>query len=184
MDAYLKEIEAAFQKLTDRLREEFRLIRSSRPSVDLVSQLKVVYFDDVLTVQQLGSLSVVPPRELRISVWDKNAVGPVTSAIAETSAGFSLSNDGNTIRAVLPSLSSERREELVKLIRKTAEGTRIEIRSKRDEAMKRTKSAEEKKEVREDQAFAAKEKVQGFVNAANARVEALVEEKIKELLEE
>ena len=98
-------------------------------------------------------------------------------AIENAKIGLTTSNDGNVIRASLPSLTDERREEFTKLIKKTSENFRIQIRTRRDEVMKEMKAAG----LNKDQEFKAKEKVQEKVDEANKKIEELVEKKLKEI---
>ncbi len=181
MEHYLKELEAALKVITTKLHEELRAIRSNRPSVELVENIQVNYYDQMMPVKQLGSLSIGSSKEIQITVWDKNALAPVMGAIQAANIGLSLQNDGATIRAFLPPLSSERREELGKVVKKAAEAKRIEIRARRDEVLKKDKAAEEEKELTEDQIFKLKESVQKLIDEGNKEVEQLVENKIKEL---
>lgn len=181
MDTYIKELEDNLKHAVARLKEDLRGMRSGRPSVEAVENIKVNYFDSWMEIKQLGSIGLMPPREIRISLWDKGAVPATMQAIEAAQLGFSLSNDGNVVRALLSPLSSERREELSKLVRKTAENFRIEVRSIREDIMKKLKTAEESGEITEDMAFSAKDKVQKKVNEANAEIEKITEEKISEL---
>ena len=183
MEQNIKELEASLKGLTAYLSDELKGIRTNRPSVELIESIKVNYFDDWLTIQQLGSISVVPPREIRISVWDKNATGPITKAIEDANAGLTVSVDGTAIRATLSQMSNERREEFMKIAKKKAESTRIEIRGKRDETMMRMKAMQDSGGITEDQAFKGKERIQKVVDGENKRVEALLEEKLRELEE-
>lgn len=177
----IKELETSLLGASQKLKQELSQVRGNRPSADLVQDIKVSLYDQTLSIRELGSLSVLPPRTLQITVWDKNAVGAVMKAIEGAHLGLSTNNDGNNIRATLSPLGNERREELTKLVKKTAEATRIQIRSKRDDTMKRLKDAENKKEITEDEVFKAKEKVQKAVDRANGDVEAFVEAKLNEL---
>lgn len=177
----LKDLEAALTAAGQKLKVELGQIRGNRPSPDLVQDIRVNLYDQTLTIRELGSLSVLPPLTLQIGVWDKNAVGAVVKAIDAAHLGLSVTNDGNNVRAMLSSLGNERREELTKLVKKTAEATRIQIRAKRDEAVKRLKDAEAAKAATEDEAFKAKEKVQKAVDKANGEVETLVNTKLQEL---
>jgi len=182
-EQYLKELELALKAIGDKLREELRAVRGNRPSVDLIADVRVNYYDQWMTVKQLGSLSVLPPRSVQVGVWDKNAVGAVAKAIESAKIGLSVTNDGNNVIATLSPLGNERREELAKLVKKTAEGHRIQIRAKRDEAIKKLKEAETSKQASEDEVFKTKEKIQKAVDETNKKVEQAVEEKLKELAE-
>lgn len=183
MEQHQKELEAALGVAVQKLQNEFRAIRSSRPSIQLVEDIPVVYYDEKLTIKQLGSLSVRPPRDIEIGVWDKNAVGPVVKAIQEANVGLSTAADGTVVRASLPPLTDERRAEFVKLVKKMAEETRIQVRGRRDEAIKKIKAAEEEKKLDEDQVFRGKEQIQKLIDETNRKIEAAVEGKLKELNE-
>mgnify|MGYP001606348720 CR=1 FL=1 len=179
-----KDINALIEHLasaTDWLRDEIKGLRGNRPSVETVEDVKLNYYGESLPVKQLASLSVVPPRSIVIQVWDKNAVGPVTKAIEDAQIGFSTSAEGTTIYANLSPLTDERREELSRVVKKYAETARIQIRNHRDETIKSVKAKEESGEYTEDDMFSLKEKIQKEVDCANARVEELVEKKIKEI---
>jgi ribosome recycling factor len=94
---------------------------------------------------------------------------------------LSVTNDGNTIRAALSQLGDERREEMTKLLKKIAEAARIQIRGKREDAIKRLKDAEAGKAITQDDAFKAKENIQKIVDKANGEIESLVDAKLAEL---
>jgi ribosome recycling factor len=182
-EQYLKELESALKFVSDKLHEELRAIRGNRPSVDVISDIKVNHYDQWLTVKQLGSLSVLPPRSIQVNVWDKSAVGAVAKAIENAKVGLSVTNDGNNVIATLSPLGNERRAELAKLVKKTSEGYRIQIRAKRDEAIKKLKEAEAEKQVGEDEVFKTKEKIQKLVDGVNGKIEEMVGDKLKELQE-
>lgn len=182
-ETYVKELENDVRIVVDKLRGELNMIRGNRPSVDLIENIKVNLYEQELTIKQLGSISVIPPRGIQIGIWDKNAVGAAMKAIDNAKIGLSTSNDGNTIIATLSQLGVERREELSKLVKKQSENSRIQIRANRDDAIKKLRDAENKKELSEDEAFKTKEKIQKAVDEANKRIESIVENKLRELSE-
>jgi len=180
-DLFVKEFESALSALVSKCKQDLAGIRGNRPSPEMVQDIKINLYDQWLTIRELGSLSVLPPRTIQITVWDKDAIAPVTKAIETSHLGLSVTNDGNNIRAMLSPLGNERREEMTKLVKKTAEAVRIQIRGKREEVIKRIKDAETKKEITEDDSFRGKEKVQKVVEKANKDVEAMMENKLAEL---
>ncbi len=179
----IKELETHLQAAVKHLEDELRAVRSNRPSVQLIEDIKVDYYGQPLTVKQLGSLAIQPPRDIAVSVWDKNAVGAVSKAIEAAKAGFSVSTDGNAVRVALPPLTDERRAELIKLIKKMTEETRIVVRHYRDDIIKKLKFAEDEKKVNEDQVFRTKEQIQKAVDQCNDRVEKALDGKIREISE-
>ena len=178
METFLKELESALKGVTEKLKTDLSSVRSNRPSPDMIENLMASCYGQTLPIKQLGSLSVVPPREIHVQVWDKDAVGPVTKAIEEARIGLSVSSEGNVIRASLSALSNERREEIMKTVKKTSEEARIQIRGRRDDFMKRLKGDET---MNEDQVFKGKERAQKIVDSANEAIETMVEKKLAEL---
>jgi ribosome recycling factor len=180
-EQFIKDLESEISGITQKLKAEFSGIRGNRPSPEMLQDVRVNVYDQSLTIRELGSLTVVPPRMLQVTLWDKDAVLPVMKAIEAAHLGLTASNDGTIIRATLSALGDERREELMKLIKKTAEAARIQVRNKREDVIKRLKDAENKKEATEDDVFRTKEKIQKIVDKANADVETMVENKAAEL---
>ena len=180
-EQFVKDLEAGLSAVTQKLKQDFGQIRGNRPSPDMVQDIKLNLYDQTLSIRELGSLSILPPRTIQITVWDANAVGAVMKAIEGAHLGLSTNNDGVNIRATLSPLGDERREEMTKLVKKTAEAARIQIRTRRDETMKHLKDGENKKEITEDEVFKAKERVQKATDKANGEVETMVKNKLAEL---
>ncbi len=182
MDSVLKELESNLRIVVGKLTEELRSVRSNRPSVDILETVTVMYYDQPTPINQLGSISIQPPRDILISIWDKAAVGPVMKGIEDAKIGLRATNDGNTVRVYLPSLTDERREELSRLVKKMVESYRIQVRAHRDDAMKKIKAGEADG-VREDEARVTKEKVEKSVKDANEKIEQLLGGKLREISE-
>jgi len=164
-------------------KEQLAGLRGGRLLPRLVEDIKADYFGQKLPVKQLGSISIVLPREIQISVWDKQAVSPVVKAIESSNLNLNANVEGNLIRINLPPLSEERRQELMKVVKKEAEETRIKIRHLRDEANKEISRQFEEKEISEDNKFKLKEQAQKEVDKANEEIDKMVENKIKEIKE-
>jgi ribosome recycling factor len=167
--------------LIESFKKEILVIRGNRPSPALVENLKVDYFGQSLLIKQLGSISIVPPREIDINVWDKNAIPGVVKAV-ETN-GLTANYEGKLIRINLPPLSEERRQELIKAVKKIGETFKIQLRAHRDETNKEIARSFDAKEISEDQKFKLKEETQKNVDSANKEIENILDKKIKELEE-
>lgn len=181
MDRYLNELQSNLNVLVQKFKDEIRGIRSNRPSAEIVENIKVQAYGQTMEIKQLGSITVGSQREVVITLWDKEVIQPVMKAIEEAKIGLSLKNDGLIIRAFLPALSEERRQEFMKLAKRVSEDARISVRTTREDAMKKLKGAQDSGELNEDMAFKAKEKAQKLVDAANGEIEKNLEAKIKEL---
>ena len=176
MDQEIKNFEKNLQNIVASFKNEISGIRTNRPSPKLVEDIKVDYFNQKMTVKQLGSIAIVPPREININIWDKGAVGPVAKAIEVSGLGLSANIDGNLIRLNLPQLTDERRQELIKLIKSLTENSRIKIRSARDDINKKAKALSD-----EDDKFKSLKKNQEMVDKYNKELEVNLENKIKEI---
>jgi len=176
MDQDIKDFEKKLQNIITGFKNEISGIRANRPSPKLIEDIKVNYFDQIMTVKQLGSIAIVPPREINISIWDKGAVAPIAKAIESSGLGLSANIDGNLIRLNLPQLTDERRQELIKLIKSLSENSRIKIRSSRDDVNKKAKALPD-----EDQKFKAMKKTQEMVDKYNKEVENNLLAKIQEI---
>ncbi|MHB9019614.1 MAG: ribosome recycling factor [Minisyncoccota bacterium] len=178
-----KELEAKLKNFLEFLKIEFQTIRSNRPSARMVEDIKVEYFGQMTPIKALGSISVVPPREINISVWDTNVAGAVAKAIENSSLKIGASITGNLIRVSLPALTEERRKELEKVIRKITEETKIKVRSARDDSNKNIKRMEDEGVFSEDVAFKKKEEVQKIVDRYNGEIDKALESKVREIFE-
>ncbi|MGC8776227.1 MAG: ribosome-recycling factor [Minisyncoccia bacterium] len=181
IDQIIKEFELILKNILEKFELEIKTIRSNRPSIELIENIKVNVYNNVLTIKQLGALSIKPPRTIQINVWDKNVINPILGALNDSKMGFSSSTEGSTIYVNLPELTSERKLEFIKLAKKMAEETRIQIRNKRDEIIKKIRNLEEDKKINEDDIFKSKEKIQKIIDEINSKIELILENKIQEL---
>lgn len=179
----LKFLDAKLKSSVEALKNEFQTIRSGRPSPRMVEDIKVDMYGQQMPIKALGSISVIPPREIQISLWDSSSVSAVAKAIETSSLNVTANTDGNLIRINLPQLTDERRKELEKVIKKMTEETRIRVRGAREEANKEIKKMEEGSELSEDAAFKQKEEVQKMVDKTNEEIEKNLENKLKEIFE-
>lgn len=175
---YLKEAEKNFNRLSDLFKEELLGFRTNRATTKLVENIKVDYLGQFLTVRQLGSLSIELPLDVVIMVWDKDAITPMVKAIEDAKLGVSVSIQGNVVRVKSPSLTAERKNELVKIVKASAESFRIKMRVERDAVNKKINEETDK-----DMKFRAKEGLQKLVDKFNGSIDSLVEEKLKGVLE-
>jgi len=181
MEEVIKVAEKEFSAVVAIFKQDISGIRTNRPTSKLVEDIKVDYMDQQFPIKQLGAINIVPPREIQINVWDKGALAAIVKAIEASGIGMTPNIDGNTIRLFLPTITDERRKELEKLIRETAEKHRIRIRSVRDDANKKVEAGFKAKLVTEDQRFRFKKQVQEAVDKVNKEIDRLLEDKLREI---
>src|SRR3989338_6949539 len=176
----IKNFEQNLIETTTSLKDEFLSLRGSRPNVKLVEDIRVEAYGQSMAVKQLGSISLPPPREIMVTVWDRGLAAATAKAIGEA-LNVMPGIDGGSIRGTIPVLTDERRKDLIKMVSKISEEARIKIRSIRDGANKKIKETEEEGGVSEDESFRLKERVQKSVDKANKEVEELLKNKISEV---
>lgn len=174
---YLQELKEKFDGILVWLREEFSGIRTNRPTAKLIENVKVEYFGQEMPLRQVGSITVEPPRDLIVSTWDKNGLQATAKALEVANLGVAVTVQGTIIRVSLPALTGERREELKRIVKNTAEEARIRMRVQRDDIQKKMKDLDE------DEKFRSKDKMQKMVDEFNATVQDLVDKKNKEIEE-
>jgi len=173
---YLKELEQKFNSLTLKFKDELGSVRTNRPTPKLVDSIKAEYAGQFLAINQLGSISVEPPRSIIVTPWSTDSAPSIVKAIEAANIGVGAAQQGNIVRVTLPELTEERRQELIKLVRKMAEETRIKMRVERDEINKTINREPDK-----DEKFRAKEALQKLVDKFNQEVDKVIDAKIQEI---
>lgn len=163
-------------------KDEVAGIRGSRPTPALVEDITVDCYGQKMSIKQLGSISIIPPKEVLISVWDSSVINSISKAINEK-LNLNPSIDGNSLHVNLPALTQERRDEIIKLVRSRSEEARIKSRNVRDEAKKEISENEKNGELTEDDRFKLNEDMQKSIDAFNQDVEKILEKKIAEINE-
>ncbi|PIR87664.1 MAG: ribosome recycling factor [Candidatus Harrisonbacteria bacterium CG10_big_fil_rev_8_21_14_0_10_45_28] len=183
MEQIIKQFESRVQGVLGALREELSSIRGNRPSPALVEDVKIEYFGSQVPIKQIGAISVVPPREIVISLWDPSNIEQVAKAILDAKRGFNPSVRGQSIYVTLPQLNQERREELLKLAKQVVEKYRIELRNFRNDANKQLDNAETSKEISEDMQAKGRKRIQDAVDRGNKDIEEILKKKEQEISE-
>ena len=151
MDDRMKPYEEKMQKSYDFLVNDLGAIRAGRANPHVLDKIKVNYYGTPTPIQQVGNITVPEARVLQIAPWEKGLIKEIEKAIMASDVGITPSNDGSLIRLVFPELTEERRKELVKQIRKYAEGGKVAVRNIRRDAMDNFKKQEKKSEITEDE---------------------------------
>jgi len=178
-----KEAEERMTKTIDATKNEFAGIRTGRASPILVERIRVEYYNTQLPLNQLATISIPEPRTILISPWDKGANEAICKAIIKSNLNLMPTTDGNVIRISIPSLTQERREELDRVIKKKAEEGRIGIRNIRREINSRIKEMEKAKEISEDESRHALDEIQKITDKFIDKIDQLLANKEKEILE-
>jgi ribosome recycling factor len=165
------------------LRSEFNTVRTGRASTGLLDRLHVDYYGTKTPLKQLANLATPDPRTISVTVYDKSAVNAVVRAIQESDLALTPNTDGTVIRLNIPTLTAERRKDLVKLVKNMAEDSRIAIRNVRRDVIHDLKELKKEGEISEDDEHRAEEEVQKLTDGFIEKVNDLVHHKEEEILE-
>lgn len=177
----IEKIKPEFQNELDVFAAELMKIRSGRLSPNLVEDIKVECFGSVLPLKQLGAISIVSPKELLVQLWDKSYVEGVVKAIEEKGFGFGVRTDGTNLYLSTSALTEETRQNLIQLLNKKKEETFQNLRRVRDKVWKMLQDGFQKGEVREDDKYKGKDKLDELTRDYREKMEKMAENKEKEI---
>ncbi len=163
------------------LRREFNGLRTGRAHPGLLEPVRVHVYGTDTPLNQVGTVGVPESRMLTVQVWDRSLVGAVEKAIRDSGLGLNPASDGQLVRVPIPQLTTERRNELVKMAHKYAEGTKVAVRAVRRDGMEQVKTHEKKHEIGEDLAKDWSTEVQKLTDQYIKRVDDVLAEKEKDI---
>jgi len=175
--------EEKMKKAFDSMNRQFHEIRTGRASPSLVEGLHIDYYGTPTMLKQLAAISAPDAHLILIQPWDVSAIVEIEKAIIKSNLGVSPSNDGKIIRIAVPQLSKERRQEMAKLAHKMAEDGRVSLRTVRRDAKEAVEKMEKDKVVSEDEKFRGVDELQKIVDKYIAKIDELLKNKEKEILE-
>ena len=179
----IKETEEKMKHALDATVREFSEVRTGRANPHIVEGIKIDYYGSPTSIKQIASISVPDARLIVIQPWDPNATAEIEKAILKSNLGLNPVNDGKVVRLPIPQLSKERREELTKLVKDLSEKGRVSLRTIRRDANDLVKKAEQDKKISEDDRFKAQDDIQKTTDRYIKKIDDLLKEKEKELLE-
>ncbi len=163
--------------------QELSKLRTGRATPALLDGIKVEYYGTTLPLNQVATISVPEPRLIIIQPWDKAALPEIEKALFKSSIGLTPNNDGNVIRLSIPPLTTERREELIKLTERLAEEAKVAIRNIRRDANNEIKKGEKEKKISEDQTFKTQDRIQKVTDEFIKKIDEVLHKKEKEIRE-
>jgi ribosome recycling factor len=175
----LDEADAKMDQAVTHTVHEFANIRTGRANPGLLSRVTVDYYGTPTPLQQLANFSVPEARMLLVQPYDRSSITAIERGIQEADLGLNPSNDGTVIRLVFPTLTEERRKELIRLVHRLAEDGKVAIRNIRRHA----KDAIEAEDVSEDDIHRAEKELQDLTDAHTAAIDEALARKEEELLE-
>jgi len=171
------------QGAIDALKKEFAAIRTGRASMALLDGIIVDYYGTPTPVQQLASLSIPESRQIAIQPWEQRLIPEIEKAIMKSDLGLTPMNDGKLIRINIPILTEERRKQLVKIVKKRAEESKIAVRNIRRDGNEELKKLEKEEHISEDEVKKEHDEIQKITDSFIKKIDELLAHKENEIME-
>ncbi|MCC7355540.1 MAG: ribosome recycling factor [Anaerolineae bacterium] len=179
----VKESRGRMEKTVEALRDDLQGIRTGRASPALVEKLLVDYYGVPTPLQQLAAISAPEPRLLTIRPWDASTVSTIEKAILKSDLGLTPNNDGKLIRLAIPRLTEERRRDLVKIVARRVEESRVAGRNVRRDAMDDLREIEKEGLISEDEMYKGRDEIQELTDDFIKQVDEIGSAKEAEVME-
>ena len=183
MHQLIKDAKGRMDKTIETLRSELAKVRTGKATTVLLDSIKVDYYGNMVPLNQVGNVSVLDAHTLAITPWEKQMVQIIDKAILEANLGLNPISDGTNLKIPIPALNEERRKELVKLVRKFGEESKVAIRNVRRDAIDHLKREEKEKKMTEDQLHDAEKEMQKLTDDHIKLIDDTLKHKEKEIME-
>lgn len=179
----VKQANERMNKAISVLRHEFAGIRTGRASATLLERVLVDCYGTKTPVNQVATINVPEPQLIVIQPWDRSIISQIEKAIQQSELGINPTSDGTVIRLPFPPLTEDRRKDIVKMIHKITEESRIAIRNIRRDLNEHLKAAEKKGEISENELERALEEIQKITDKFITEIDSVLAHKEKEVME-
>lgn len=182
IDDIIGDADSRMAKSVENLNQDLHKIRTGRAHTSLLDQVTLDYYGSVVPLNQAASVAVADSRTLTVTPFDKSMIATVEKAILESNLGLTPNSAGQTIRIPLPPLTEERRRDLVKVVRGEGEQAKVAVRNIRRDANGDFKQLLKEKEITEDEAKQAEDRIQKLTDKHIHAVDELLAAKEEELM--
>ena len=177
-DARIENFNAEVEKVLTYLHGEFAKLQTGRANAALVENVPVDAYGQSQPLKAVAGVSVQDAKTIVVQPWDASTLGDIETALVKADIGINPVNDGTVIRLTLPPMTTERREQLVKLVHQLAEEGRISVRQQRQTVHDKIKDEEKDEDVR----YTMLEELEKAVKAANEKIDETKKQKEEEVM--
>lgn len=179
----IENLKIRMQEVIDFFKQELAKIHTGRANSALIENFKVSYYGQEVLLKTVASISVPEANLIVVQPWDKETISEIENSLRNSELGFNISNDGTIIRLSVPAMSSERREEMIKLVENIAEENKVKLRNLRREVWGEIQSEEQKGIISEDDKYDAQKELQELIEEFEKKINQELEKKKKEIKE-
>ena len=179
----LNETDSRMRKTVEALEEDLRSLRTGRASPALLDKVMVDYYGVATPLKQLAVISAPEPQMLLVRPYDPSSITDIDRAILSADLGLNPNNDGRIIRIPIPRLTEERRRELVKVLKRRVEESKVALRNIRRDTLSDMREFESEKLISEDELLRGQDRLQELTDDYTEKIEATGDRKEKEIME-
>jgi ribosome recycling factor len=177
-----KNAEQKMRKTVDALKADLAKVRTGRAHAGILDHVMIDYYGTPTPIPQVANVTLLDARTIGVSPWDRKMAGAIEKAIRDSDLGLNPATMGETVRVPMPSLTEERRKELIKVVRHEGENARVAVRNVRRDANNHLKDLLKQKKVAEDEERRAQDDVQKLTDRSIAEIDKLLQQKEAELM--
>ncbi len=177
----LAELKDNMQRTIESTQKSFNTLRTGRANTAILDRITVEYYGSETALKSLATINTPDATTITIQPFDRSSMGAIEKAILMSDIGLTPNNDGQTIRLNIPQLTSERRQELVKMANKMAEEGKVALRNIRREAMDAVKKQAKSHEIAEDEAKDLEDQIQKTTNQYTVKIDEIMAVKEKDI---
>jgi len=178
----IKNLKGKMESVLEHFREDISSVRTGRATPSLVEDIVIEVYNAKMPLKQVAAIQAPDPRTLFIQPWDKNIVKTIEKAIAASPLKLMPTLDGDVLRISIPSLTEEKRKELLKILKDKMEQARVRVRREREEVWDEVQKMQKESKITEDDKYVAKEELQKMVDQYNGKIEEMGGKKEKEIM--
>ena len=179
----INDLNNAFDDTVEALKRDVAKVRTGRANPNILDGIKIDYYGTPTPINQIAAIKIADARLITIQPWEKNTLAQVEKAILVSDLGLNPSNDGTIIRLPIPALTGERRREFTKQVKEFGEKAKISVRNQRRDTNELLKTLQKDGEASEDDVKRALTKVQEATDEYIKKIDLVVAEKEKEIME-
>ena len=179
----LDDVNHRMDRTIEAFKRELTQLRTGRATPALIEDLSVDYYGSATPLKQIASISAPDARAIMVQPWDRGALREIERSLQRSEMGFNPSNDGNVITVPIPPLTNERRQEMVKLLRKKAEDGKVSVRNVRRDGLETLRKLERDKSISQDQNRRAQDQLQKVTDGHTKLIDETASAKEAEILQ-
>lgn len=182
IEAIKSNVTEKMKKSLDSFKSDLAKVRTGRAHTGLLDHILIDYYGSMVPINQVAGVNLGDAKTINVQPYEKNMVAKIEKAIRDSDLGLNPATSGNMIRVPMPSLTEERRKDLIKVVRSEAESAKVAIRNIRRDANDTLKKLIKEKEISEDDERRSQDEVQKITDKFIAEIDKLLQSKESELL--